>query len=50
MALRRAYKLLYRKGNKLDEALAEMEKEAEQFKAVQTMIDFAKSSSRGLIR
>lgn len=50
MALRRAYKLLYRKGHKLDVALAEMEKEAEQFKAVQTMIDFAKSSSRGLIR
>jgi UDP-N-acetylglucosamine acyltransferase len=50
MALRRAYKLLYRKGNKLDVALEKMAQEAEQFKAVQTMIDFAKGSQRGLIR
>lgn len=41
MALRRAYKLLYRKGNKLDDALEKMASEAKQFKAVQAMIDFA---------
>lgn len=50
MALRRAYKLLYRKGHKLDVALEHMAQEADQFKAVQTMIDFAKGSHRGLIR
>lgn len=50
MALRRAYKQLYRKGYKLDEALEHMAKEAEQFNAVQSMIDFANNSNRGLIR
>ncbi|MDW6093620.1 acyl-ACP--UDP-N-acetylglucosamine O-acyltransferase [Vibrio rhizosphaerae] len=49
-AIRRAYKLLYRSGLKLDEAKAEIAKEAESSAAVQVFLDFLVHSERGIIR
>ena len=50
MAVRRAYKALYRKGYSLDEAVASLADDAKQFAAVQQMIDFLDTSDRGIIR
>ncbi|WED21172.1 acyl-ACP--UDP-N-acetylglucosamine O-acyltransferase [Vibrio sp. JC009] len=49
-AIRRAYKSLYRSGNTLEEAKAEIAKEAAEFKAVQLFLDFLDKSERGIIR
>lgn len=50
MATRRAYKTLYRKGLRVEEAIAALQEDAKQFPSVQTMIDFVSKSSRGIIR
>ncbi|RZM80351.1 acyl-[acyl-carrier-protein]--UDP-N-acetylglucosamine O-acyltransferase [Pseudoalteromonas rubra] len=50
MAIRRAYKTLFRKGLKLDEALEVMREDAAKFAGVQDMIDFIATSERGLVR
>jgi len=50
MAVRRAYKALYRKGLTLDEAVTSLADDAKQFAAVQSMIDFLETSERGIIR
>ncbi|TMP79688.1 acyl-[acyl-carrier-protein]--UDP-N-acetylglucosamine O-acyltransferase [Pseudoalteromonas phenolica] len=50
MAVRRAYKALFRKGLTLEKAVASLADDAKQFAAVQSMIDFLDTSERGIIR
>jgi UDP-N-acetylglucosamine acyltransferase len=49
-ALRRAYKIMYRSGLGLQEALAELEPLAGEHSEVQQFTDFAANSERGIIR
>ncbi|NKF51729.1 acyl-ACP--UDP-N-acetylglucosamine O-acyltransferase [Shewanella sp. WXL01] len=49
-AIRRAYKALYRKNLTVEEAIAEMQVDAEHDEHIQKMIDFVQGSSRGIIR
>jgi UDP-N-acetylglucosamine acyltransferase len=48
--LKRAYKTLYRKALGLEEALAELEKQAAACPPVQHIVDFIRRSKRGIIR
>ncbi|MBN3564145.1 acyl-ACP--UDP-N-acetylglucosamine O-acyltransferase [Aliamphritea spongicola] len=48
--IKRAYRLIYRSGLKLDEALAELQKLVVDCAEVQLIIDSLKSSERGIIR
>ena len=50
MATRRAYKTLYRKSLGVEEAIAALSEDAAKYPAVQLMVDFVKSSERGIIR
>ncbi|MEI5638997.1 MULTISPECIES: acyl-ACP--UDP-N-acetylglucosamine O-acyltransferase [unclassified Pseudoalteromonas] len=50
MATRRAYKTLFRKGLRLEDAVAALAEDAAEFPAVQQMVDFIATSNRGLIR
>ncbi|BBN82277.1 acyl-[acyl-carrier-protein]--UDP-N-acetylglucosam ine O-acyltransferase [Pseudoalteromonas sp. A25] len=50
MAVRRAYKTLFRKSLNLEDAVAAMQDDASEFAAVQQMIDFLDTSDRGIIR
>lgn len=49
-AIRRAYKSLYRNGLTLDDAKAEIAKEAETYPSVQLFLEFLEQSQRGIIR
>lgn len=49
MAVRRAYKTLYRKGLTVEEALAALSEETDD-EQVKSLVDFVSSSSRGIIR
>jgi UDP-N-acetylglucosamine acyltransferase len=49
-AIKRAYKLLYRSGLTVDEALTQMTELAEQYSDVQQFAEFARQSNRGIIR
>ncbi len=49
MAVRRAYKTLYRKGHTVDEALVALAEESDD-EQVKLLIDFVTGSSRGIIR
>jgi UDP-N-acetylglucosamine acyltransferase len=48
--IRRAYRLLYRSGLKLDEALAQLEKKALEQAEIKPFVDFIKRSSRSIVR
>lgn len=48
--LRRAYKTVYRKGLRLEEALAALADDGKQCPAIQTFIDFFADSTRGVVR
>lgn len=48
--IKRAYKILYRKGLKVEEALVEVEKMSVETPALIIFIDFIKKSARGIIR
>jgi len=48
--IKRAYKILYRKGFKVEQALVEIEKMSIETPALVTFIDFIKNSARGIIR
>ncbi|WDE14592.1 acyl-ACP--UDP-N-acetylglucosamine O-acyltransferase [Thalassomonas haliotis] len=50
LAIRRAYKEVYRKGLTVEQALAEVDKQAEITAAVKDFADFIRQSSRGIIR
>ena len=48
--IRRAYKVLYRSGLKLKEALEELDKAAETQAEIRPFVDFVKRSSRSIVR
>ena len=50
LAVRRAYKVLYRNGLTVEEAIEELKEEAENDEQVRALVDFVKRSSRGIIR
>ena len=50
MAIKRAYKSLYRSGLSLDEARAEIALAAQSEPAVQVFSDFIAESGRGIVR
>ena len=50
MALRRAYKVLYRNGNTLEEALAELTELARTVPEVVALIDSIRASKKGILR
>jgi UDP-N-acetylglucosamine acyltransferase len=50
MALKRAYKTLYRSKLSLDEARAELEKQAAGTPEVRALVDFIAASTRGILR
>jgi UDP-N-acetylglucosamine acyltransferase len=50
MALRRAYKVLYRNGNTLEEALAELTEMARTVPEVVALIDSIRASKKGILR
>ncbi len=49
IALSKAFKITYRSGHRLDEAIAQIEGEIEQHKEVRHWIEFCRASKRGLI-
>jgi len=49
-SLKRCYKALYRQGLSLDDALAVMESEGDRYPEVSQMVDFIRSSARGIVR
>ncbi|WP_455218930.1 acyl-ACP--UDP-N-acetylglucosamine O-acyltransferase [Kaarinaea lacus] len=48
--LKKAYKILYRSGNSLEKAIAELGELAKQYNDVTNFVDFVKSSTRGILR
>jgi UDP-N-acetylglucosamine acyltransferase len=50
LALKRAYKTLYRSRLSLDEARAELEKQASETAEVKPLVDFIAASTRGILR
>lgn len=48
--LRRAYKVLYRSGNRAEEAVAALNEMAKETPEVQLMADFVANSARGIVR
>jgi UDP-N-acetylglucosamine acyltransferase len=50
MNIRRAYKIIYRKGLTVDEAVNELQQSAQSSPSVKSMIDFIANSPRGIIR
>ncbi|HAC33781.1 MAG TPA: acyl-[acyl-carrier-protein]--UDP-N-acetylglucosamine O-acyltransferase [Gammaproteobacteria bacterium] len=49
-AVRRAYKIIYRSGLKLDEAVEQLQPLAAESEQVATMAEFLRSTSRGIVR
>lgn len=49
-AIRRAYKVIYRQGLKMDEAVAELLTMSAEFPEVQLLVDSLQQSNRGIIR
>ncbi len=49
-AIKKGYKIIYRQGLKVDEALVQLEQLAQQHPQVQLLIDSLRSSTRGIIR
>jgi UDP-N-acetylglucosamine acyltransferase len=49
-AINRAYKTLYRRGLTLEEAIAELDSEGEHTDVLTPLLEFLKSSSRGIVR
>lgn len=50
LQIKRAYKVLYRSGNRADEAVAKLVEMAKITPEIQTMADFVANSSRGIVR
>lgn len=48
--LKKAFRILYMRGLKLDEALAQMENDLTQYETLQHLIKFLKAAERGIIR
>ncbi|MEL5849407.1 MAG: acyl-ACP--UDP-N-acetylglucosamine O-acyltransferase [Candidatus Igneacidithiobacillus chanchocoensis] len=49
-ALKRVYRLLFRSGKLLEEAIAEIEQELGQMEEIQRLLDFIRSTQRGITR
>ena len=49
-ALKKAYKILYRSGNSLEQAIAAMKDLADQYTEVNELVTFLKNVSRGIVR
>jgi UDP-N-acetylglucosamine acyltransferase len=49
-ALKRVYRLLFRSGKLLEEAIAEIEQELGQVLEIQRLLDFIRSTQRGITR
>jgi len=50
MAIKRAYKSIYRKGNTVEEAIGEIEAMREEFPDVDILLTFLRNAKRGIIR
>ena len=50
MAIKRAYKAIYREGNTVDEAIEKLAEPAQEFPGVALMVKFLQDSERGIIR
>lgn len=50
MAIKRAYKTIYREGNTVEEAIEKLSEQAESISGVKLMTSFLKSAERGIIR
>ncbi len=50
MAIKRAYKTLYRQGLTLDEARAQLQEQGQHYPEVQLFVDFIAAAERGIIR
>ena len=50
MAIKRAYKAIYREGNTLDEAMDKLVAPAAEYAGVERMLTFLKTAERGIIR
>lgn len=50
VVLKRAYKVLYRQGMVVEDAIAKMEEMVAECKHIQTLIDFIRKSERGIVR
>ena len=50
MAIKRAYRVIYRDNNTIDEAIAKLADPAEKFPAVKNLVNFLKNAERGIIR
>ena len=49
-AIKRAYKVIYREGNTVNEAIEQLAPQAATYQSVALMVDFLKASNRGIIR
>ncbi|MCK9505444.1 MAG: acyl-ACP--UDP-N-acetylglucosamine O-acyltransferase [Porticoccaceae bacterium] len=49
-AINQAYKIIYRRGLKLEEAIAELDAMTDQVEVIQPLADFLRNSSRGIVR
>jgi UDP-N-acetylglucosamine acyltransferase len=50
MQIRRAYKILYRNGNRAEEAVALLNEMAKETPEIKAMAEFVANSDRGIIR
>ncbi len=50
MAIKRAYKTIYREGNTVEEAISKLSEAAASFPGVSKMVEFLKNAKRGIIR
>lgn len=49
-ALKKAYKVVYRSGNSLDQAIAELTESASNYSEVKQFVDFLSNATRGIVR
>lgn len=50
MAIKRAYKIIYRQANTVDEALQELQEMAQEYSAIKPLITSLQKSQRGIVR
>ncbi|MEG3767642.1 acyl-ACP--UDP-N-acetylglucosamine O-acyltransferase [Alteromonas sp. 14N.309.X.WAT.G.H12] len=50
MAVKRAYRVIYRDNNTVDEAIAKLAEQAEKYSGIEVLVSFLKEAERGIIR
>ena len=50
MAIKRAYKTIYREGNTVEEAVSKLAEPAASFPGVARMVEFLNNATRGIVR